>query len=113
MDFVSDQLAAGRKFRNLTIVDDFTRECLAIEVDTSLGGWRVARFQECQAGRPAHNGQWFVATKSLLPQRWLGDPTVKRRRRRKTRPVPPSRSKVLEGSGTTVTVPLAGSELNS
>ena len=43
MDFVSDQLADGRKFRSLTIVDDFTRECLAIEVDTALGGWRVVR----------------------------------------------------------------------
>lgn len=43
LDFVTDQLADGRKFRSLNIVDDFTRECLAIEVDTSLGGWRVAR----------------------------------------------------------------------
>lgn len=43
MDFVSDALASGRKFRSLTIVDDFTRECPAIEVDTSLCGLRVAR----------------------------------------------------------------------
>ena len=44
MDFVSDQLGStGRRFRCLTIVDDFTRECLAIEVDTSLPGDRVAR----------------------------------------------------------------------
>lgn len=43
MDFVSDQLADGRKIRTFNVVDDFTRECLAIEVDTSLGGWRVAR----------------------------------------------------------------------
>jgi putative transposase len=34
MDFVSD----GRRFRTLNIVDDFTKECLAIEVDTSLPG---------------------------------------------------------------------------
>ena len=41
MDFVSDGLADGRRLRCLTIVDDCTRECLAIEVDTSLTGTRV------------------------------------------------------------------------
>jgi putative transposase len=43
MDFVHDQLADGRRFRTLNIVDDKTRECLAIEVDTSIGGARVVR----------------------------------------------------------------------
>jgi len=43
MDFVQDQLAEGRRFRVLTIVDAFTRECPALEVDTSLGGKRVVR----------------------------------------------------------------------
>lgn len=43
MDFVSDQLADGRSFRTLNVVDDFTRESLAIEVDVSLSGQRVAR----------------------------------------------------------------------
>lgn len=38
MDFVSDGLADGRRLRCLNIVDDFTRECLAIEVDSSLTG---------------------------------------------------------------------------
>ena len=42
MDFVSDALADGRKFRSLTLVDDVTRECPAIEVDVSLSGARVA-----------------------------------------------------------------------
>ena len=41
MDFVSDGLADGRRLRCLTIVDDCTRECLAIEVDTSITGTRV------------------------------------------------------------------------
>ena len=41
MDFVADSLITGRRFRALTIVDDFSRESLAIEVDTSLGGQRV------------------------------------------------------------------------
>lgn len=43
MDFVSDCVADVRKIRCLTIVDDFTRECPAIEVDTSLPGLRVAK----------------------------------------------------------------------
>jgi putative transposase len=43
IDFMSDSLATGRSFRMLNIVDDYTRECLAIEVDTSLPGERVAR----------------------------------------------------------------------
>lgn len=42
MDFVADGLADGRKVRCLNIVDDCTRECLVIEVDTSLTGRRVA-----------------------------------------------------------------------
>ena len=43
LDFVSDMLADGRRFRILVVVDDFTRECLALVVDTSLSGMRVAR----------------------------------------------------------------------
>jgi len=41
MDFVTDSLVTGRRFRALTIIDDYSRECPAIEVDTSLGGRRV------------------------------------------------------------------------
>lgn len=41
MDFVSDRFIDGRRIRCLNIVDDFTKECLAIEVDTSLPGKRV------------------------------------------------------------------------
>ncbi len=43
MDFVSDTLADGRPFRTLTIVDDFTKLCPAMEVDTSISGVRVTR----------------------------------------------------------------------
>lgn len=43
MDFVHDILSNGRRFRALTIVDDFSRECPTIEVDTSIGGFRVTR----------------------------------------------------------------------
>jgi len=43
LDFVADTLVNGRRFRILTLVDDFTRECLGLVVDTSLTGPRVAR----------------------------------------------------------------------
>ena len=43
LDFVHDQLACGRRFRILNIVDDVTRECLAAIPDTSISGKRVAR----------------------------------------------------------------------
>ena len=43
LDFVHDQLATGRRFRVLNVVDDVTRECLAAVVDTSISGRRVVR----------------------------------------------------------------------
>lgn len=43
MDFVSDSLVTGRRFRALAVVDDFSRECPVIEVDTSLGSARVVQ----------------------------------------------------------------------
>lgn len=43
LDFVSDQLTDGRRFRTMTVVDDCTQECLALIADTSLSGARVAR----------------------------------------------------------------------
>ena len=46
MDFVSDRIVTGRRFRALAIIDDFSRECPAIEVDTSLGGTRVVTVLE-------------------------------------------------------------------
>lgn len=42
-DFIQDVLSDGRRFRVLAVVDDFTRECLALVADTSLSGQRVAR----------------------------------------------------------------------
>lgn len=44
MDFVSDQLANGRRFRVLNVVDDYSRELVGQLVDFSLSGHRVARF---------------------------------------------------------------------
>ena len=43
LDFVSDALACGRRFRVLNVIDDYSRECLACIVDTSLSGRRVVR----------------------------------------------------------------------
>jgi transposase InsO family protein len=43
LDFVHDQMASGRRFRVLNIVDDVTRECLAAVPDTSISGRRVVR----------------------------------------------------------------------
>ncbi|AXO68542.1 Putative transposase InsK for insertion sequence element IS150 [Rhizobium rhizogenes] len=43
LDFVSDAFTDGRRFRVLAIVDDFTRECLALVADTTLSGLRVTR----------------------------------------------------------------------
>jgi putative transposase len=43
MDFVSDQLASGRRLRVLNIVDDFSRECVLQIVDFSISGDRLAR----------------------------------------------------------------------
>lgn len=43
MDFVSDQLADGRRFRTFNVVDDCSRECLAIQVERSISGEHAAR----------------------------------------------------------------------
>jgi putative transposase len=43
LDFVHDQMANGRRFRILNVVDDVTHECLAAIPDTSISGHRVAR----------------------------------------------------------------------
>lgn len=55
IDFVHDRLASGRSIRVLAIIDVFTRECLALEVDTSLPSRRVTRVLDqviAQRGRP-------------------------------------------------------------
>jgi len=43
LDFVNDVFTNGRRFRILAVVDDFTRESLALIADTSLSGARVVR----------------------------------------------------------------------
>ena len=51
LDFVSDALVDGRRFRILCVIDDFSRECLATVVDSSLSGERVARELDAIAER--------------------------------------------------------------
>src|SRR5262249_6524713 len=46
LDFMSDTLSDGRKFRLLTVLDVFTRECLAIRVDTRFTGDQVVKVLE-------------------------------------------------------------------
>jgi putative transposase len=53
MDFVMDAFTDGRRFRNLTVVDDFTRDSVVIEVDTSISARRVVRaLDEVSTERP-------------------------------------------------------------
>jgi putative transposase len=80
LDFVSDTFGASRKFRVLAVIDDCTRENLALIADTSLSGARVAR--ELTAliriyGKPhcivSDNGTEFTSTAIL---KWAGDAGV-------------------------------------
>jgi putative transposase len=80
MDFVNDTLANGRTFRALTIVDEYTRECPAIEADTSLPGARVIRVLKqlsSARGLPAEirvdNGPEFI---SRAVRSWCADKHV-------------------------------------
>lgn len=68
MDFVSDSLYNGRRFRVLTVVDNFSRECPVLEADHSLTGKRVSRVLERMAltrGLPevitVDNGPEFIS----------------------------------------------------
>ena len=68
MDFVSDTLADGRKYRALTMVDNFSRECLGIKADQSITGQHVVELLEriCfQRGAPrtirVDNGPEFIS----------------------------------------------------
>src|SRR5438477_934550 len=80
LDFLSDTLADGRRFRILAVVDDFTRECLALVADTSLPGLRVVRELEniiAARGRPAmcvsDNGTELTGIAIL---RWLQESRI-------------------------------------
>ena len=68
MDFTSDQTARGQRFRTLNLIDVFTRECLEIDVATSLPGRRVTEVLDrvCERERPpatitVDNGPEFIS----------------------------------------------------
>jgi putative transposase len=80
LDFVSDTLTDSRRFRILAVVDDFTRECLALVADTSISGIRVGRELDAviaRRGRPqtivSDNGTELT---SMAILRWSQDTTI-------------------------------------
>jgi putative transposase len=80
LDFVHDQMANGRRFRILNIVDDVTRQCLAAIPDTSISGQRVARELTeliCRRGKPgvivSDHGTEFTSNAIFS---WARDHTV-------------------------------------
>ena len=81
MDFMCDSLVDGRKFRLLNIIDDYNRESLHIEVDTSLPALRVIRVLQqlmVRRGTPARirvdNGPEFISDKL---QMWCDEKNVR------------------------------------
>jgi Transposase and inactivated derivatives len=80
LDFVHDQLAGGRRFRILNVLDDATKECLAAVADTSISGRRVARELAAlvaRRGRPevivSDNGTEFTSNAMLA---WMEEAGV-------------------------------------
>jgi putative transposase len=76
MDFTSDSLISGKRFRTLNVVDEGTREALAIEVDTSLPAERVIRvLEQIKDSRPlpkqirVDNGPELISSKLV---EWCG-----------------------------------------
>jgi putative transposase len=72
MDFIIDGLASGRMVRILSVVDAYTRECLALEADTNLGSGRVIRVLEqliAERGAPeslrSDNGPEFTSRRMM------------------------------------------------
>ena len=80
LDFLSDAMTDGRRFRILAVVDDFTRECLCLVADTSLSGTRVARELDAiivERGRPvlcvSDNGTELT---SMAILRWCQEASI-------------------------------------
>ena len=81
LDFVNDAFTDGRRFRILAVIDDYSRECLALVADTSLSGARVARELDAiiaeRGGKPktivSDNGTEFT---SMAILKWCQDTKV-------------------------------------
>ena len=74
MDFVSDALVDGRRFRALTIVDQYTRECIALHADFSLTSGKVRGVLDALKGLrrlpeliTVDNGSEFASTEMVEP----------------------------------------------
>ena len=81
MDFMSDALQSGRKLRTFNLIDDFNREALAIEIDTSLPAQRIIRVLEqviSWRGKPKRirvdNGPEFI---SIILGTWCEEKGIK------------------------------------
>jgi len=81
IDFMSDALTSGQRFRTFNVVDDFNREALAIEVDTSLPARRVVRvldqvvaWRGCPEKMRMDNGPELV---SLVLADWAQEKGIK------------------------------------
>ena len=81
MDFMCDSLVDGRRFRLLNIIDDYNRESLAIEIDTSLPALRVIRTLQQLIERRTKpqvirvdNGPEFISDKL---QQWCDDQQIR------------------------------------
>jgi putative transposase len=81
MDFMCDSLVDGRRFRLLNIIDDYNRESLAIEIDTSLPALRVIRTLQQLIERRTKpqvirvdNGPEFISDKL---QQWCEDQQIR------------------------------------
>src|ERR1700746_2320437 len=73
VDFVADPLSDGRRFRALTVVDVYTRECLAIEVGQSLKGPDVVRALQRISDKPGRGAGNFgdaLAGGQKVVERW-------------------------------------------
>lgn len=60
MNFVSDQLVNGRRFRVLNVVDDYSREMVGQLVSTSISGQQVARFLNQLVPNEEGHKRWFA-----------------------------------------------------
>ncbi|WP_104992222.1 IS3 family transposase [Deinococcus sp. NW-56] len=75
LDFMSDQLASGQRFRVLNVVDDFTRECLVMHVGTSITGHDVVRALEAVVRFRGHRSRSPpTMAQSSRARAWISGP---------------------------------------
>ncbi len=85
IDFVHDRLSTGRAFRVLTVVDDFSRECVALELDFSFSGQRVSRiFDRIATTRELPSTLRSDNELNAIVKQFLAEGIVTRRRERAT-----------------------------